>query len=171
MEGETAYRHGLAYQSMGDQTTAKQFLNMFMEIATALGDMESISKAYKAIAKSLESGGKISDAIKHLEKYLEVCRKNDQHENLLDAYMCLGSIHMSRAQYKQSSEYFTQAFEKACSLNLEPSIQKAQVCLGIAQAHSILRVYATHLQINRPQNISTLVSWKETREDKFHKSL
>ncbi|KAF5897275.1 tetratricopeptide repeat protein 29 isoform X1, partial [Clarias magur] len=96
MEGETAYSIGLAYQSLGNQTIARQFLSIFMEISTALGDMESLDKAQKAIAKSLKSEGKINDTIKHLRKYLEVCRENNQHENLQDAYMCLGSLHMSR---------------------------------------------------------------------------
>ncbi|MCI4387736.1 hypothetical protein PGIGA_G00077700 [Pangasianodon gigas] len=171
MEGEAAYRLGLAYQSMGNQTTAKQILNIFMEISTALGDMESLGKAYKAIAKSLESEGKISDAIEHLQKYLEVCQENNQHENLQDAYMCLGSIHISQAEYERSCEYFTQAFEMACSLDLKPCIQKAEVCLGIARAHSMLRAYTTHLQTNMPPNVCTLISWKETREDKFHEAL
>ncbi|XP_053542276.1 tetratricopeptide repeat protein 29 isoform X1 [Ictalurus punctatus] len=171
LEGEAVYRVGLAYQSMGSQTTAKQFLNMFMEISTALGDMESLGKAYKAIAKSLESEDKISDAIEHLQKYLEVCQENNQHENRQDAYMCLGSIHISRAQYERGCEYFTQAFEMACSLDSNPCIEKAQLCVGIARAHSMLRVYTSHLQINKPPNVSTLISWKETKEDKFHETL
>ncbi|XP_053337869.1 tetratricopeptide repeat protein 29 [Clarias gariepinus] len=153
MEGETAYSIGLAYQSLGNQTIARQFLSMFMEISTALGDMESLGKAQKAIAKSLKSEGKINDTIKHLQKYLEVCRENNQHENLQDAYMCLGSLHMSRAEYEQGCEDFTRAFEMACSLNSKPCIQKAQVCAGIARAHSLLQGYTAQLKSNRPHTL------------------
>ncbi|KAK2824954.1 hypothetical protein Q7C36_018881 [Tachysurus vachellii] len=162
-EGEAAYTLGLAYQSTGDQTTAKQFLNLFMEISTELQDMESLGRAYKAIAKSLESEGKINDAVEHLQKYLDICQESNQLENLQDAYMCLGSIHMSIAQYERSSEYFIQAFEMACRLDLYRCIQKAQVCVGNARAHSMLRAYTSHLQNNRPSNICILLSWKETR--------
>ncbi|XP_058266363.1 tetratricopeptide repeat protein 29 [Hemibagrus wyckioides] len=171
MEGEAAYRIGLAYQSMSNQTNAKQFLNMFMEISTALQDMEGLGKAHKATAKSLESEGKISEAIEHLQKYLNICQESNQHELLQDAYMCLGSIYMSRGQYEQSIEYFTPAFETACHFDSKPGIEKAQVCVGIARAHSMLRVYTSNLQNNRATNISALISWKETREEKFHQVL
>ncbi|XP_046725757.1 tetratricopeptide repeat protein 29 [Silurus meridionalis] len=171
MEAESAFQIGRTYQSMDNQTNAKQFLNTFTELSTTLGDVESLCKAYKAIAKSLESEGKIDDSIEHLQKYLEVCQMNDLRENLQDAYMCLGSIHFSRAQYDRGCEYFTLAFEIACSLHSEALIEKAQVLLGIARAHSMLPAYTSHLLRNKPPNISRLIKWKATRENELHEKM
>uniref|UniRef100_A0A672QQT5 Tetratricopeptide repeat protein 29 n=1 Tax=Sinocyclocheilus grahami TaxID=75366 RepID=A0A672QQT5_SINGR len=54
-EGEAAYRLGLAYQSTGDQKTAKQVCSdVCMEISTILKNADSLGRAYEAIAKSLE---------------------------------------------------------------------------------------------------------------------
>ncbi|TSL61167.1 Calcitonin gene-related peptide type 1 receptor [Bagarius yarrelli] len=123
----------------------KRFLNLLLEITTSLKDKEGLGKAYKAIAKSLESEGKTNDAIKHLQKYLH-------------------------GQYGKSSEYFSLAFETACQLNLIPCIRKAQVCVGIARAHSMLRAYSRLLQNNKQEDICELISWKETREEKSHET-
>ncbi|KAI4886193.1 hypothetical protein NFI96_024032, partial [Prochilodus magdalenae] len=96
MEGEAAYRVALAYQSLGDQRNAKQFLDAFVEISTALEDSESLGKAYKAIAKSLESEGKLNETIQYLQKYADVSQENNHAQALQDACMCLGSIQSSR---------------------------------------------------------------------------
>ncbi|CAB1345657.1 unnamed protein product, partial [Coregonus sp. 'balchen'] len=83
------------------RVTAKRFLNMYMEISTALGDAGGLGKAYKAIAKSLESEGKLSETVQYLEKFAEVSQSNNQYLNLEEACMYLGVIFNSRGQYKK----------------------------------------------------------------------
>ncbi|XP_051574013.1 tetratricopeptide repeat protein 29 [Myxocyprinus asiaticus] len=166
-EGEAAYRLGLAYQSIGEQTTAKQFLSVYMEISTALEDTDSLGRAYKAIAKSLKSEGKITEAIEYLEKFAEISLSNKQDRNLERAYMCLGTILNSRRQYDEARVYFERAYEVACNLASVPRLQKAQVCVGSARALSMLQAYHKHIETSGHQNIQRIINWKEKREDTF----
>ncbi|XP_047192229.1 tetratricopeptide repeat protein 29 isoform X4 [Scophthalmus maximus] len=55
IEGEAAHRLGLAYQRTGDHNTAKKFFNTYMQICVTMNDAGGIGKAYKAMAKSMES--------------------------------------------------------------------------------------------------------------------
>ncbi|XP_072553173.1 tetratricopeptide repeat protein 29 isoform X2 [Salminus brasiliensis] len=168
MEGEAAYKVALAYQSMNDYRTAKQFLNTFVEISTALGDSDSVGKAYRAFAKSLEGEGEVTESLQYLQKYAEISQESNQDQNLQDACMCLGSIHSSRGEFDRACEYFIRAYEIAGRLGSVPLLQKAQACVGIAQAHSMLRDYSALVVDNRPQSISTLIRWKAHRQE-FHK--
>ncbi|XP_017566941.1 tetratricopeptide repeat protein 29 isoform X2 [Pygocentrus nattereri] len=168
IEGEAAYRVALAYQSLGDHRTAKQFLNTFVEISTALEDTASVGRAYKAIAQSLESEGKLNETIQYLQKYAEISEEINQDQGLQDACMCLGSIQSSRGEYVSACEYFIRAYAIACDLGSVPLLQKAQVSLGITRAHSMLRTYSSLVANNEPQSLLTLIRWKETREE-FHK--
>ncbi|XP_076840017.1 tetratricopeptide repeat protein 29 isoform X2 [Brachyhypopomus gauderio] len=170
MEGEAAYRVGLAYQSMGNQRAAKEFLSTFAEISRGLGDADGLGKAYKAIAQSLESEGKVGETIEHLQKYFAVSQEGNQEGNLQDACMSLGTIYTSRGQYDRGSEYFTQAYGLACSLGTEPLLRKAQACVSIARALTLLRPYSAALLTGGPQSVRTLIRWKEAREDGFSNS-
>ncbi|XP_026854447.2 tetratricopeptide repeat protein 29 isoform X3 [Electrophorus electricus] len=167
MEGEAAYRVGLAYQCKGDQKAAKEFLSTFAEIATGLDDAAGLGKAYKAIAKSLEIEGKMSESIEYLQKYAAVSQDSKQEQNLQDACMCLGTIHSSRGQYDRGSDYFSQAYELACSLGSVPALRKAQACVGVARAHALLRPYSAAVVTGGPRSLLALIRWKEVREDGF----
>ncbi|RXM31068.1 hypothetical protein EOD39_7299 [Acipenser ruthenus] len=69
---------------------------MFMEISTALGDSNGLGKAFEAMAKALESQGKITESVKYLEKFIQVAKSSDQSRSLQDACMCLGVIYNNR---------------------------------------------------------------------------
>ncbi|XP_030630787.1 tetratricopeptide repeat protein 29 [Chanos chanos] len=168
IEGNAAYRVGLAYQKAGDQLTAKRFLNIYMEISKILSDANNVGKAYKAIAKSLESEDKLTETIQSLEKFAEVSQNSDQQQNLIEAYMSLGMSFNSRGQYDQSCQYFEQAYETACALESVPLLHKAQVCLASARAHRMLRAYIIHVEAGGRQSVQRLISWKESRQDTFN---
>ncbi|KAK6291626.1 hypothetical protein J4Q44_G00374100 [Coregonus suidteri] len=167
IEGQAAYRVGLAYQFVGDQVTAKRFLNMYMEISTALGDAGGLGKAYKAIAKSLESEGKLSETVQYLEKFAEVSQSNNQYLNLEEACMYLGVIFNSRGQYKKGCTYFERGYEIACDLGDVPLLQRAQVFVGSARAHSMIRNYSRYVETASHGDLLHLTGWKESREDVF----
>ncbi|XP_071369687.1 tetratricopeptide repeat protein 29 [Centroberyx affinis] len=97
IEGEAAYQLGLAYQSAGDHVTAKQFFTMYTKTCSALQDADGLGKACKAMAKSMESEGKVDEAVQYLEKFADVSRSNGLQHNLLDACMSLGNIYCARA--------------------------------------------------------------------------
>ncbi|KAL7375423.1 hypothetical protein ABVT39_017089 [Epinephelus coioides] len=93
IEGEASYRLGLTYQSAGDHTTAKQFFNTCMQICGTLQDADGLGKAYKAMAKSIQSEGNIHDTLQCLEKFADISRSEGLQHNLVNAYLCLGSIY------------------------------------------------------------------------------
>ncbi|XP_028973645.2 tetratricopeptide repeat protein 29 isoform X2 [Esox lucius] len=167
VEGEVAYRLGLAYQCVGDQVTAKCFLNMYLEISTLLGDADRLGKAYKAIAKSLECEGKLNETLQYLEKFAEVSQSNNQHHHLEEACMCLGVIFTSRGQYDRGCAYFERAYEIARDLDEVPLVQRAQVCVGSAKAHSLIRKFSHHIETASHSNLRLLTAWKDRREDVF----
>ncbi|XP_056114771.1 tetratricopeptide repeat protein 29 [Rhinichthys klamathensis goyatoka] len=166
-EGEAAYRLGLAYQSTGDQKTAKQLFSVYIEISTTLENTDSLGRAYEAIAKSLESEGNLTEATEYLEKFAEISLNSKQDRNLEKACMCLGTILNSRNQYDEACVHFERAYEIACNLASVPRLQKAQVCASSARALGMMQTY--HMIIENPgrQNIQKTISWKERREDSF----
>lgn len=161
IEGEAAYQVGLAYQHVGDQQTAKKFFNMYMEISSALGDADGLGKAYRASAKSLESEGKLAETVQYLEKFAEVSQNNDQPRNLEEACMCLGHLYTSRGQYEQGCVYLERAYQLTSDLGEVPLLQWAQVVLGSARAHSMIRKYSLRVEAGLPSDLLYLTSWKD----------
>ncbi|KAL1258844.1 hypothetical protein QQF64_009421 [Cirrhinus molitorella] len=163
-EGEAAYRLGLAYQSAGDQKTAKQFFSVCMEISTTLENTDSLGGTYEAIAKSLESEGKLTEATEFLERFAEISLKSKQDRNLEKASMCLGNILSLRKQYDGAYEHFGRAYEIACNL-VSARLQKAQVCAGSARALSMMQAYHRLIETPGRQKIDRIISWKKRRND------
>ncbi|XP_036407768.1 tetratricopeptide repeat protein 29 [Megalops cyprinoides] len=167
IEGKAAYRVGLAYQCVGDQETAKRYLNMYMDISTVLGDDESLGKAYEAIAKSLESEGKLAETVEYLEKFVEVSQDDGLHHNLQEACMCLGIFFSSRGQYDRGCGYFERAYEIARKRSDAGPLQKAQVYLGHTRACAVMAAYSGHVAAAGPVDTRKLLAWKESRNDTF----
>ncbi|XP_034424803.1 tetratricopeptide repeat protein 29 [Hippoglossus hippoglossus] len=136
LEGEAAYRLGLTYQLTGDHNTAKKFLNTCMQICGTTQDADGLGKAYKAMAKSIESEGNTDETVHCLEKLVDITRSTGQQDNLADACLCLGNIYYNTHQYSRACEFFLQGFEVACGIGNVDLLQKAQVLLGCARAQS-----------------------------------
>uniref|UniRef100_UPI003AAD7DA9 tetratricopeptide repeat protein 29 n=1 Tax=Centroberyx gerrardi TaxID=166262 RepID=UPI003AAD7DA9 len=130
IEGEAAYRLGLAYQSAGDHVTAKQFFTMYTKTCSALQDADGLGKACKAMAKSMESEGKVDEAVQYLEKFADVSRSNGLQHSLQDACMSLGNIYCTRAQYERGCQYFLKCFHVASDLGEAALLQRTQMERG-----------------------------------------
>ncbi|KPP70931.1 tetratricopeptide repeat protein 29-like [Scleropages formosus] len=168
IEGEAAYRVGLGYQCVGDHPTARSYLHIYMEISSALGDHESLGKAYKAIAQSLESEGKFGELTEFLEKFVKVSSGNSQNRNLVEACMYLGVIYRSRGEYDKGCTYLQRAYDIGCGLNDLPLLQKVQVHLGSARAHHMMMAYSRHVEEAQPLDIRKLLAWKDSRSNDFY---
>ncbi|NP_001315084.1 tetratricopeptide repeat protein 29 [Danio rerio] len=164
LEGEAAYRLGLAYQSTGDQKIAMKFLSSYMEIALTLEDTDSLGRAHEAMAKCLESEGKITEAIELWEKYVETCKSSKHDQNLERAYMNLGHILKSQKRYGEARVYFERAFELVCLEGCPRRVQEAQVYVGITRA---LSTFPAYMKLIQDQNLDALLAWKDRREDRF----
>ncbi|KAF3698060.1 Tetratricopeptide repeat protein 29 [Channa argus] len=162
VEGEAAYRLGLAYQCTGDHDTAKKFFNTCMQIFGTLQDADGLGKAYKAMAKSLESQGNIDGTVHCLEELADISRRNGLQYNLVDACLCLGNIFCTMHQYRRACESFLQGYDVACHIGDVALLQKAQVLLASARAHSMITKYSADVKAATPVALKRLMAWKET---------
>ncbi|KAM6949239.1 tetratricopeptide repeat protein 29 [Aplochiton taeniatus] len=163
--GEAAHQLGLAYQSVGDLQTSKKFLNIAMEISSSLKDTDSLGKSYKAIAKSMESEGKLGETVQYLEKFAAVSQSTNQLHNLEEACMCLGVIFSARGQYARACEHFEKGYDIACTMGEGPLLQRGQVLVGTARAHSMIRKYSAQVEEATPTALKQLIDWKEKRKN------
>ncbi|XP_019377713.1 PREDICTED: tetratricopeptide repeat protein 29 isoform X2 [Gavialis gangeticus] len=165
MEGEAAYCLGLAYHSAGEEQTAILNLNTYIEISTALCDMDGLGRAYQAIAKVLVSQGKVTEAIKYLEEFVKVAKSAHLSCSLVDACVFLGDIYNEKGNYNKACEYFSQAFEAANTLSNLPLVDETKVYYGIAKAHNMMVAVNSYTETADPVSVEYLLAWKENRSD------
>ncbi|KAM4807697.1 tetratricopeptide repeat protein 29 [Rhinophrynus dorsalis] len=170
LEGEAAYRLGLAHISSGNPETSikvSTYLNTYMDISKALGDNVGLGKAYEAMAKALESQGKILESIEYLENFIEIAKSSNLWQSLAETCICLGEIFNGRGNYEKACHYFHQAYETAMSLGEIPLIEEAQVHYGIAKAHKMMLKISRFTEAADYVSIEYLLAWKRNRSDVF----
>ncbi|XP_068125798.1 tetratricopeptide repeat protein 29 isoform X2 [Hyperolius riggenbachi] len=167
LEGGAAYRLGLAHISSGNSQTAMRFLNTYMEISKELGDNIGLGKAYEAMAKALESQGKIMESVEYLENFIQVAKSSNLYRSLVETCICLGDIFNTRGNYEKACQYFSQAYEAAVSLGELQLIEEAQVHFGIAKAHRMMLAVSRHTEAADYVSMEYLLAWKKNRSDMF----
>ncbi|XP_075055127.1 tetratricopeptide repeat protein 29 isoform X2 [Mixophyes fleayi] len=167
LEGEAAYRLGLAHISSGNPQTAIKSLTTYMEISKDLRDNVGLGKAYEAMAKALESQGKIVESIEYLENFIDVANSSNLYQSLAETCICLGDIFNARGNYEKACQYFSQAYEAAVSLGEIPLIEEAQVHFGIAKAHRMMLAVSRHTEAADYVSMEYLLAWKTNRSDMF----
>ncbi|XP_063316162.1 tetratricopeptide repeat protein 29 [Pelobates fuscus] len=167
LEGEAAYRLGLAHISSGNPQTAITSLNTYMEISKALGDNVGLGKAYEAVAKALESQGKIIESIQYLENYVEVAKSNNLYQSLTETCICLGDIYNTRGNYKKACKHFLEAYKSAILLGKITLIEEVQVYYGIAKAHKMMLDVIRRTEAADYVSMECLYAWKKNRSDMF----
>ncbi|XP_056418818.1 tetratricopeptide repeat protein 29 isoform X2 [Hyla sarda] len=168
MEGEAAYRLGLAHITSENPQIAMKYLTTYMEISKELEDNVGLGKAYKAMAKALESQGKIVESIKYLENFIEVAKTSKLGQSLAETCICLGDIFNARGNYEKACQYFSQAYETAVNLGEIPLIEEAQVHFGIAKAHQMMQTVSRHTEAADYVSMEYLLAWKKNRSDMFN---
>ncbi|XP_043954746.1 tetratricopeptide repeat protein 29 isoform X1 [Gambusia affinis] len=163
VKAESFFREGMGLQSSGDHKAAKALFNTCVELFDSLQDFEGLVKSYKAIAKSLQSEGKIQDCIEMLEKSSDLCQSSNLQERLADVSLTLGCIYSDVNRPLRSSEYFLQSYRAACTAREVLLQQKAQVKLGHTCAHSLIKKHIPAMESRSLFSVKQLVHWKETR--------
>ncbi|XP_071315666.1 tetratricopeptide repeat protein 29 [Trachinotus anak] len=163
IEGEAAYRLGVAYQHTGDHNTATKFFSTSMQIYGTLQEADGLVKAYKAMAKSMESQGNIDETARCLEKLVDITRSNRLQRNLADACQCLGNIYYTVGQQRRAYECFLQGYEVASDIEDEVLLKEAQALLANARAHSLIRKHSADMETVSPAALQRLLTWKGTR--------
>uniref|UniRef100_A0A8C5LV45 Tetratricopeptide repeat protein 29 n=1 Tax=Leptobrachium leishanense TaxID=445787 RepID=A0A8C5LV45_9ANUR len=167
LEGEAAYRLGLAHISSGNPQTAISSLNTYMEISKVLGDNVGLGKAYEAMAKALESQGKIVESIQYLENFVEVAKSSNLNRSLTETCICLGDIYNTRGNYEKACKYFSEAYETAIPLGEITLIEEVKVYYGIAKAHSMMLPVSRLIEAADYVSMERLHAWKKSRSDMF----
>ncbi|XP_020638651.1 tetratricopeptide repeat protein 29 isoform X2 [Pogona vitticeps] len=165
MEGEAAYCLGLAYHSVGEQKTAVSKLNTYLEISKMLGDYTGLGRAYQALAQVLISQGEVADAIMYMEKFMNIAKKVQLNQSLVDACTFLGNIYNTSGNYSKACEYFHQAFTAANALSDLALLNETKVFSGIGKAHNMMLKVNSHTEAADHVSIKYLLAWKENRSD------
>ncbi|XP_042652806.1 tetratricopeptide repeat protein 29 [Tyto alba] len=180
MEGEAAYCLSLAYHFAGEQQTALSILNTSVKIFTALSDSAGLGRAYAFIAEILVSQGKAAETIKYLGEFMKAAENAHLSQSLVDACVLLGNIYNEReypwvlvypffphksGNYSEASDYFSQAFETAKTLNNLPLVDETRTYCGIAKAHKLMVAFNSHIEAEDPISLRYLLAWKQNRSD------
>ncbi|XP_077626743.1 tetratricopeptide repeat protein 29 [Crocuta crocuta] len=163
MEGEASYYLGLAHLAAEEYETALTVLNTYSKISTELEDDLSLGRAYEAIAKVLQCQGKMTEAIKYLQKVVEIARNNFQSLDVVRASTMLGDIYNEKGYYNKASEYFQQAFDTTAKLMNMHNVDETKVHYGIAKAHQIMLTINNYIESEDLTSLDYLLSWKENR--------
>ncbi|KAL5011539.1 hypothetical protein ScPMuIL_010090 [Solemya velum] len=169
MEGEAAYRLGLAYDRTGDHQTALLHLNNYLETCKQIEDSDGLGKAFDAIAKAYASQGEVQEAIEYLKQYVEVAERSGQETAYSQACHNLGSMFNSLGRYEEATEYFSKAYNLSRTLSDFQAINTNRVQFGIAMAHKTLRGFGDHVVLGSRQAVERVVEWKCSRTEEFDK--
>ncbi|KAJ7326906.1 hypothetical protein JRQ81_016665 [Phrynocephalus forsythii] len=165
MEGEAAYCLGLAYHLVGEEKTAVSKLNTYLEISKMLGDYTGLGRAYQALAQVLISQGEVADAIRYMEKFMNIAKKVQLNQSLVEACTFLGNIYNTSGNYSKACEYFHQAFTAANALSDLALLNETKVFSGIGKAHNMMLKVNSHTEAADHVSIEYLLAWKENRSD------
>lgn len=169
LEGEAAYRLGLAADSVGDGETALVHLNTYLNICRATDDKEGIGKACDAIAKAFAREGKVEESITYLQQFVEVAEKSGQEQAYSKACHNLGNIYNTLGKYDEATKYFDKAYNLSRSLGEVASINVNRVQFGVSMAHKMMRSLGSHITMNTIPALERLIEWKSSRIDDFDK--
>lgn len=171
LEGESAYRLGLAYEKTGDGETALLHLNNYLSICRDQDDNDGIGKACDAIAKAFARQGKVEESIQYLKQFVEVAEKSGQEQAYSKACHNLGNIYNSRGNYEEATKYFDKAYNLSRSMGEVDAINVNRVQFGIAMAHKMMPGFGGHVVLNKLPTVERLIEWKSSRVDEFDKPI
>ncbi|XP_060603184.1 tetratricopeptide repeat protein 29-like isoform X2 [Ruditapes philippinarum] len=169
MEGEAAYRLGLAADTAGENDTALVHLNTYLKICQSTDEKEGIGKACDAIAKTYARQGRVEESIEYLKHFVTVAEKSGQEHAYSKACHNLGNIYNTLGKYDEATKYFDKAYNLSRSMGEVASINVNRVQFGVAMAHKMLQGIGSHIVINNLPALERLIEWKSSRIDDFDK--
>ncbi|XP_072314789.1 tetratricopeptide repeat protein 29 [Eucyclogobius newberryi] len=163
IEAEATYNLGAAYQLSGDYKTAKKHLNASIKICEELDDAAGLGKAYKAVAKCLQSEGNVEETVLCLQRFTDPST-NSLPRDLVDACLILGDIYSKMEESALACEYYQRSYEGAVDLGDVSLLHKTQVLLGRAKAHSMIGQFSWAVRSASRPSLRRLIHWKDRRE-------
>lgn len=169
LEGEAAYKLGLAADNAGNSDTALTHLETYLGICRSTDDKEGIGKACDAIAKTFARQGRVEESIEYLKQFVMVAEKSGQEHAYSKACHNLGNIYNTLGKYDEATKYFDKAYNLSRSMGEVSSINVNRVQFGVAMAHKMLQGVGSHIVANHLQALERLIEWKSSRVDDFDK--
>lgn len=126
----------------------------------------NLIEAHASIAKSYMALGKIDDALKHMQDYLETSKQNRKQNYSADAAFHLARLYAMKGNNQKSIEFYQQHFESARNEKVNKDrrlIDKARVYLGMAKANMGIDNYLK-IVTQSAQNIKPLLEWKAKKD-------
>ena len=157
-EGVAQFRIGKCLQRMG---RTKEVLERFTEYHSgciALGDKVGEGKALCALADAYKDIGRMDEAVKNLEAFLELAKSGDPKSHA-NACCSLGQIYYDQGKFEPSVTYFEKFFDLSRSLGDKHMLDVARINLGIARGKAKFRELLEVLN----NNMHSLLQWKNVR--------
>eukprot|EP00741_Cyanophora_paradoxa_P007716 tig00001187_g7465.t1 len=157
--GTATHRVGLAYQKLGDQAKAIDYLRKYLELCRLSNDPVGEGTACQALAAAYQSRGDTGTAIQYLEQFQELAQATGVSDAQAQACGALGMIYMKRGDFPLAVHHFEKQFELARSLGQRAMVDSARVNLGIARGHLNLSPFFQAVASDLP----SLLKWKNKR--------
>ncbi|XP_074555354.1 tetratricopeptide repeat protein 29 [Halichoeres trimaculatus] len=162
LEADATYQLGLTNQRAGDHQRAKQMFSSCTQVYGTLEDDDGLVKSYRAMARSLESEGNIDETVQCLQKLADLSQSSGLRRVQVDSYLWLGKIYYKRGQYTTACDFFQRGYEAACELGDVSLLEEAEVFIGTARAHCVIRKHIADIASAAPTATHRPKTWEET---------
>uniref|UniRef100_A0A8D0L5X4 Tetratricopeptide repeat protein 29 n=1 Tax=Sphenodon punctatus TaxID=8508 RepID=A0A8D0L5X4_SPHPU len=145
MEAEAAYCLGLTYHSAGEEDTAI-LVSLIKTYFISFTDVVALTEE------------KVTEAIKYLEKFVDIAKSAHHSRSLVNACTFLGNIYNERVSIRFRNY-------AANALTDLPLVDETKAYYGIAKAHNMMVAVNSHTEAVDHVTIEYLLAWKENRSD------
>jgi CHAT domain-containing protein/uncharacterized protein HemY len=129
-------RLGIAYFSLNEFRTARQFFESTLTLSVALRDKRLEAGTETYMGGTLEILGDVAKALEHQQQALKLARENGPRIAEGNALSNIGKIYNDLADWQKALEYYQQALPVFKSLNLAQNEAITLNNIGIAYAQS-----------------------------------
>lgn len=173
---ETLLGLGVLHRWRSDFATAEEFLSLFLEQATELGDQEQIGQAHTELGIVLAERAVYEGAVANFNEALIVLKRTKNAYQLSRAYQSLGEAYKRMGRYIEAFENLEECMKIAEGLGLERNIAYASAsaaeCLAkggnvdradryIERAIKIFDKTEDYLGLSDALRIHAVVEWKK----------
>lgn len=116
---------------LGNWDEAERYARRTLDIASAMGDNESLSVSFRTLGKIHYEKGRLDDAESDFSESLKVASRANDREGMAQSYYFLGGVLVDRGKHDEAMEALRKASEAAESS--EDKVLKARAEVGLAR--------------------------------------
>jgi len=165
-EGVASHRLGNAYEAVGDPEVATMYHKGFLERCKRDKDRLGIGRAHEALARCYQSEGKLELAAENYKEFVKIAEESGDEAIVSQASSSLATLYNMLGEYTLAVEYYAKAGATASNLDSE-RMELMNINQAISQSHHKLSSYSTTILPNTYRLNSSLVEWKDYRDESF----